>query len=90
MVRRFQDQAAMKEKRRCDDAIHAEIACLRAEKRQYLIQQSSLEPNANENLMSILSSSIAEIDEEINNNNMHLSADIDTSTPLKSSRLPKA
>ncbi len=52
--------------------------------------QESLEPNANENLMSILSSSIAEIDEEINNNNMRLSADVDTSTPLKSNQSPKA
>ncbi len=39
----FRDHAAMKEKRRRNDAIQADIGHLRAEKCQYLIQQSSIE-----------------------------------------------
>jgi hypothetical protein len=72
MVCSFRYQAATKKKHRRDDAIHAELARLRAEKRWYLIQQSSNEPDGNENLMGILSLTIREIDEEINNNNRSL------------------
>jgi hypothetical protein len=83
----LRDHAAMKEKQRHFIAIQLQIGLLKAEKRQLLIQQSSIPPGTNKNLVSILSMLIAEVDDKIDSSTQQPS-DVNTSTPQKSNRSP--
>jgi hypothetical protein len=80
--------AEAKEKRKRNDAVDQQLLSLRAEKRQLTIRLSSIQPGTDAALENAISTSIAEVQEDIKKQEMQL-IELNLPTPVKNNRTPE-
>ena len=79
--------AEAKEKRKRSDAVDQQLLSLRAEKRQLLIRLLSIQPSMDAVLESAISTSIAEVQDDIKKKEMQLN-EFNVPTPIKINHTP--